>query len=135
MLLEVIILSLLIRPQRRLPWQSTLQVSLMLALANPLLWYLIDRSKPGFILSTLFGITGTAVLLGINPEMVPMPSSSPHPSPVAGSFDINSKHNKLISIENIGVWTWVASVLFCSSVCFGNIGRRLAKRQSGLKSG
>ncbi|KAK0753105.1 insulin-induced protein-domain-containing protein [Schizothecium vesticola] len=36
---------------RRLPWTSTMQASLTLALANPFLWYLIDRSKPGFLLS------------------------------------------------------------------------------------
>ena len=31
-----------------------------------------------------------------------------------------------VSFEQIGVVTWIASVLFCSCVCLGNIGRRLA---------
>ncbi|KAL8854198.1 MAG: hypothetical protein Q9221_000912 [Calogaya cf. arnoldii] len=67
-------------PKRKLPWQSTLQVSLTLAMVNPALWYLIDRSKPGFLLSAIVGVAGTAVLLGINPGMVPAP---PAPSPRA----------------------------------------------------
>ncbi len=49
--------------QRKLPWQSTLQVSLTLALANPVLWYLIDRSKPGFLLSAVVGLTGWAIAM------------------------------------------------------------------------
>lgn len=117
--------------QRKLPWQSTLQVSLTLALVNPALWYLIDRSKTGFLLSAIVGISGTAVLLGVNPSMVPAPpapSPKVHASPVANSSDedFGSGNGMLISNESIAVSTWIASVLFCSSVCFGNIGRRLA---------
>ena len=118
--------SLLIRLQRRLPWQSTLQVSLTLALVNPVLWYLIDRSKPGFILAATIGIFGTFVLLGINPEMVPSPAT-PSPSANGSNGSVESVvPSYLMSHEIIGVWTWVASVLFCSCVCFGNIGRKLA---------
>ncbi|KAI4259455.1 MAG: hypothetical protein LQ352_000763 [Teloschistes flavicans] len=47
-------------------------------MANPALWYLVDRSRTGFILSTIVGIAGTALLLGINPNIVPAP---PAPSP------------------------------------------------------
>ncbi|KAI9821605.1 MAG: hypothetical protein M1832_003279 [Thelocarpon impressellum] len=114
---------------RKLPWQSTLQVSLTLALVNPVLWYLIDRSKPGFLLSAAVGLTGTALLLGINPEMVPSPatSASPSPRPAASlSTGDASSWRGVVSTESIGVGTWIASVLFCSCVCFGNIGRRLA---------
>lgn len=32
----------------------------------------------------------------------------------------------MISYEELAVVTWVGSVLFCSCVCFGSIGRRLA---------
>lgn len=119
--------------QRRLPWQSTLQVSLTLALVNPVLWYLIDRSKPGFILSAVVGITGTAVLLGVNPDMVPPPAT---PSPKANAPNITYERviaDGLISNESIGVSTWIASVLFCSCVCFGNIGRRLALGKLGRR--
>lgn len=31
----------------------------------------------------------------------------------------------IFSQESVGVATWIASVLFVSAVCFGNIGRRL----------
>ncbi|KAM0802783.1 insulin-induced protein-domain-containing protein [Usnea florida] len=111
---------------RRLPWQSTSQVSLTLALVNPVLWYLVDRSKPGFLLSLLVGLAGTAIALGVNPEIVPSPAV---PSPRAGAVNVSypsGGYDGLISNESIGVGIWIASVLFCSSVCFGNIGRRLA---------
>ena len=115
--------------QRKLPWQSTLQVSLTLALVNPVLWYLIDRSKTGLLLSAFVGISGTAVLLGVNPDVVPPPSTS---SPLANTWNVSYESvisDKIISNESIGVGTWIASVLFCSCVCFGNIGRRLAPSQ------
>lgn len=117
---------------RKLPWQSTLQLSLTLALANPAVWYLIDRSPPGFILSTIVALSGTAVLLGINPSLVPAPSPW---AVLQGNVALNDtvqavKSEDLVfgifSQESVGVVTWVASVLFVSSVCFGNIGRRLA---------
>lgn len=112
--------------KRRLPWQSTSQVSLTLALVNPVLWYLVDRSKPGFLLSMLVGLAGTAIAFGVNPEIVP---SLAAPSPRAGAMNVSyhgGVHDGLISNESIGVGIWIASVLFCSCVCFGNIGRRLA---------
>ena len=121
---------------RRLPWQSTLQVSFTLALVNPVLWYLVDRSKPGFLLSLVVGLAGTAVALGVNPELVPTPAA---PSPKASiGLDRSQEgygfmHDGLISKESIGVGTWIASVLFCSSVCFGNIGRRLALGTAGRR--
>jgi hypothetical protein len=126
-LLKLHMTELLIWSQRRLPWTSTLQVSLTLALVNPALWYLIDRSKPGFLLSALVGVAGTLVLLSINPEWVPPPStSSPKVSITNDSqHDFGFGLNGLITNESIGVGTWIASVLFCSCVCFGNIGRRL----------
>lgn len=114
---------------RRLPWQSTLQVSLTLALVNPVLWYLVDRSKPGFLLSLIVGLAGTAIAFGVDPDIVPSPAM---PSPRAGAA-LNGSYdgyglfqNSIVSNESIGVVTWIASVFFCSSVCFGNIGRRLA---------
>ncbi|KXL50208.1 hypothetical protein M433DRAFT_71096 [Acidomyces richmondensis BFW] len=103
---------------RKLPWESTLQLSLTLALANPAVWYLIDRSPAGFVLSSLVAISGTAVLLGINPALLP----SPTPSQVLRGHLVFG----VFSHESIGVASWIASVLFVSSVCFGNIGRRLA---------
>ncbi|MCJ1452459.1 hypothetical protein MMC28_002802 [Mycoblastus sanguinarius] len=93
---------------------------------TPMAIHIPDRSKPGFILSMLVGLAGTAIAFGFNPEIVPSPAT---PSPRAGSVNVSydsGMHNGLISNESIGVGTWIASVLFCSSVCFGNIGRRLA---------
>ncbi|KAL1958740.1 hypothetical protein VTO42DRAFT_3859 [Malbranchea cinnamomea] len=113
---------------RRLPWQSTLQVSLTLSLANPVLWYLVDRSKPGFILSTIVGLMGMLAVLNINPDIVPSPAAvNPSSIPVddASNPHTGTLHNS-ISQENLIVGMWIASVLFCSCVCFGNIGRRLA---------
>ncbi|KAL8707911.1 MAG: hypothetical protein Q9220_007131 [cf. Caloplaca sp. 1 TL-2023] len=120
---------------RKLPWQSTLQVSLTLAMVNPALWYLVDRSKPGFLLSSIVGIAGTALLLSINPSIVPTPpepSPKAHvPSPTNTSLNELYEGARLVNNEAIAVGTWVASVLFCSSVCFGNIGRRLALDRKG----
>jgi len=126
---------------RKLPWQSTLQLSLTLALANPAIWYLIDRTAPGFILPAIVAISSTGVLFGVNPALVPSPS----PKQVLqshvgrqGSADQNATGIVpaaedlvlgLFSHESVGVATWIASVLFVSAVCFGNIGRRLVPKQ------
>ena len=117
--------------QRRLPWQSPLQLSLTLALANPAIWYLLDRTGPCFVLATTVALSGTALLLSINPELIP----SPHPAHLnTYSAVANATIEKLappelvagmFTLESIGVATWIASVLFVSCVCFGNIGRRL----------
>ncbi|KAK5122495.1 hypothetical protein LTR85_004079 [Meristemomyces frigidus] len=124
---------------RKLPWQSTLQLSLTLALANPAVWYLIDRSPAGFLLSAIVALSGTALLLGVNPALVPSPSPAQvlqsHVTKHAGSANGTSSgigNGELVlgvfSHESVGVATWIASVLFVSAVCFGNIGRRLAPR-------
>ncbi|KAN0075674.1 Insulin-induced protein (INSIG) domain containing protein [Elaphomyces granulatus] len=97
---------------RRLPWESTAQASLTLALVNPFLWYLIDRTKTGFWLSAGVGLGGMGIILGLHPEIVP---------PAAGVF----------SQGPIAVGTWLASVLFSACVCFGNIGRQLALGNDG----
>jgi hypothetical protein len=61
-------------------------------------------------------------LLGINPDIVPSPRAH-----LAGSNSVLDRAaSRLPTNESIGMWTWIASVLFCSCVCFGNIGRRLA---------
>nr|OQO20008.1 hypothetical protein B0A51_12270 [Rachicladosporium sp. CCFEE 5018] len=126
---------------RKLPWQSTLQLSLTLALANPALWYLIDRSPPGFILSSIVALTGTGILLGINPALVPSPSPQEvlnghvrrHGVVSNGTSSLYGNGDLVLgvfSLESIGVATWIASVLFVSSVCFGNIGRKLAPQRT-----
>jgi hypothetical protein len=32
----------------------------------------------------------------------------------------------MVSYDNLATATWVGSVIFCSCICFGGIGRRLA---------
>lgn len=123
--------------QRRLPWASTLQVSLTLALVNPFLWYLIDRSKPGFLLSAAVGLTGSAVLLGVNPDMMPTPSGFLHQNGTAANAGAGEPLalGGVATQETLETGIWMLSVLFCSCVCFGNIGRRLALNQPSVASG
>lgn len=49
--------------QRKLAWDSTTQVSVTLALVNPVLWYLIDRSVPGLLMAGAVGIAGSAIFM------------------------------------------------------------------------
>jgi len=120
---------------RKLPWTSTLQVSLTLALVNPVLWYLVDRSRPGFLLSITVAFIGTIVALVLDPSVMPSPASLHH-STTSQHISINDTDHLtsaatiggLVNTETIEYGTWVASVLFCSCVCFGNIGRRLSLR-------
>ncbi|KAK1832358.1 putative insig domain-protein [Podospora conica] len=106
---------------RRLPWTSTMQASLTLALANPVLWYLIDRSKPGFLLSAAVGVAGAAGVVG------------------GRGWGNGTAVVEEMGAEGAGevveTGIWVVSVLFCSCVCFGNIGRRLALGGEGVVRG
>ncbi|PVH86709.1 hypothetical protein DL98DRAFT_481729 [Cadophora sp. DSE1049] len=126
---------------RKLPWASTLQASLTLALVNPVLWYLVDRSKPGFLLSSFVGATGTALLLASNPDMMPSPASAsiPKSNKNTTSKYLGSLGGELglggVRRETIEGGIWILSVLFCSCVCFGNIGRRLALSGRGRVAG
>lgn len=108
--------------QRRLPWESTSQVSLTLALVNPFLWYLIDHTRTGFWLSTVVGISGMAIILSVHPGMIPTSSVG------IGFQDwrLQSDVPGGVSQEAVAVATWLASVLFSACVCFGNIGRQLS---------
>ena len=112
---------------------------------NPVIWYLLDRSRTGFLLSTLVGIAGAALLLVINQDIVPSPApttSKPSAAHFANSTTFGTGFGQstgeedflwgMLSYETLGVATWISSVLFCSCVCFGNIGRRLAGRGWGL---
>lgn len=120
---------------RKLPWASTLQVSMGLALVNPFLWYLIDRSKPGFLLSIAVGLAGSAVLLGINPDMMPTPSRPVPRNESSGAASDPPVLGGFATKETIETGIWMISVLFCSCVCFGNVGRRLALNTSAAARG
>ncbi|PKY02132.1 INSIG domain protein [Aspergillus campestris IBT 28561] len=123
---------------RRLPWESTTQASVTLALANPVLWYLIDRTKTGFLLSTTVGVAGMGIVLSLKPDLVPAATEASRAT-IPG-LNATLRDYGLVSgvtQESIAVRTWVASVLFCACVCFGNIGRQLAigsSRRDGLQA-
>lgn len=135
---------------RKLAWSSTLQVSISLALVNPLMWWIIDRSAAGLIISGAVGFTGSAVLLGVNPQMMPAPLSLLHmhgsSSATTTTAAANGTANGYLLGDDMPVLpgqevhgtletgVWMLSVLFCSCVCFGNIGRRLAwNKSAGVK--
>ncbi|XXH04407.1 hypothetical protein Hte_010821 [Hypoxylon texense] len=148
---------------RKLPWDSTLQVSLTLALANPVLWFLLDRSMPGFLLSATVGIAGSAVLMGLQPDMVPTPTNPSGPAftgygweqhsslvinTTAGGSgsgsDLSHQQQKEFALfggrlavgqEAVATGIWMMSVLFCCCVCFGNIGRWLALNRGAAAKG
>ncbi|KAF4123198.1 Insulin-induced protein (INSIG) [Geosmithia morbida] len=133
---------------RRLAWDSTLQVAFTLASVNPLLWWLIDRSAVGLVLSAAVGVVGSVVLLGTDPDMMPVPSASldvlrggdgrigatgNHSAGTAAAAAAAAARGvdafplaAIVSQETVEAGAWMLSVLFCSSLCFGNIGRRLA---------
>ncbi|KAJ4986612.1 insig domain-containing protein [Stagonosporopsis vannaccii] len=116
-------------PQRRLPWQSTLQLTLTLALVNPALWYILDRSKPGLSLSLLVTSLLTSLMFLSNPTALPSPTHATAGANATREWGKGERGHLfagVISYESLAVVTWVGSVLFCSCVCFGSIGRRLA---------
>jgi len=128
---------MLILSQRKLAWSSTLQLSLTLGLANPFLWYLLDRTSAGFTLSAAIGLVGTIILFFVNPSVIPVPTSSLiHGNATSTSVTGSAigmagitTLEALLHSEGVGVAAWIASVLFCSCVCFGNIGRLLVRER------
>ncbi|EHK47580.1 hypothetical protein TRIATDRAFT_166982, partial [Trichoderma atroviride IMI 206040] len=119
---------------RRLAWSSSMQLSVAVALASFVLWWLIDRSVSALILSAGVGLAGSVLVWGVNPDMIPAPaaqniSSNGIPS-MASYTDLTTALNSIASHETIEASIWIVSVLFCTCLCFGNIGRRLAKSKS-----
>jgi hypothetical protein len=88
----------------KLSWTSTLQAAAFWGLVNPCLWFLLDATRNGFILSSLTAIVGTGVFAIMFPDHLPKAAWSE---------------------TYASVFTWLASVFFCCSICFGNLGRRL----------
>jgi hypothetical protein len=111
-----------------------MQVSVAVGLASFVLWWLIDRSISALILSAGVGLAGSILVWGVNPDMIPAPAaqniSSNSIPPVASHTDLATALNSIASQETIEASIWIVSVLFCTCLCFGNIGRRLAKSKS-----
>lgn len=89
---------------RKLSWTSSLQAAFYWGMVNPCLWFLMDGTRNGFILSCLTAIVGTTVFAIVFPSHLPL-------------MGVNE--------EYVAVVSWVASVFFCCSISFGNAGRRL----------
>jgi hypothetical protein len=111
-----------------------MQLSVAVALASFVLWWLIDRSISALILSAGVGLAGSILVWGVNPDMIPAPaaqniSSNGIPS-MASYMDLATALNSIASQETIEASIWMVSVLFCTCLCFGNIGRRLARSKS-----
>lgn len=125
---------------RKTQWASTLQVSLSLALVNPFLWYLIDRSKPGFLLSSTVGLVGSVIVMSLKPDMVPAPTSLLSFDDYRGNSSSSRAETStmlggLASQPAVEKGIWMLSILFCCCLCFGNIGRRLALNRSASTKG
>lgn len=102
-----------------------MQLSVAVALASFVLWWLIDRSVSALILSAGVGLAGSIIVWGVNPDMIPAPAAQNSSVP-----DLATALNSIASQETIEASIWMVSVLFCTCLCFGNIGRRLAKSKS-----
>jgi hypothetical protein len=115
-----------------------------LALVNPALWFIIDRSMSGFIVSSAVSIAGSALLPGLQPDMVPVPamvSSSYKGLYGTGAIQSNASTryvnaqptllDGLASQQTLAMGIWTLNVLFCCCIVFGNVGRWLAVNKYG----
>jgi hypothetical protein len=105
-------------------------------MVNPFLWYLLDRTSAGFLLSTASGFLGIIGVLVLNPSWVPSPSHSLLKQANTTLYGHLHQHGvpevlgNVLTHERVGSAIWIGSVFFCSCICFGNIGRLLATAQS-----
>lgn len=89
---------------RKLPWESSWQVSFLWGCINPFLWYLLDGTRNGFLMSSTTSIIETGGFAFVMRSNIP-------------ETDTFSDY--------MSVMVWIASVFFSCSICFGNLGRRL----------
>jgi hypothetical protein len=121
-----------------------MQISLYLAVVNPFLWYLLDRSKTGFLLSAGISCTFAAALMGLDPDLMPVPNMRGGNSPLRNATRAATYHGGVeqgglpfssSSVETVERALWIVSVLFCSCLVFGNIGRRMGLDRSAYTRG
>lgn len=103
-----------------------------MALANVFLWWLIDRTMAALVVSTVVGAAGTVFLLSVSPDVIRVPSTafitqSHNVSPTEPPSEPATLLGGIASPETVEAGIWILSVLFCTCLCFGNIGRRLAR--------
>ncbi|KOS18736.1 Insulin-induced protein [Escovopsis weberi] len=118
---------------RHLIWTSSIQFSVALAVINPIFWWAVDRSKTGFIFSASAALIGSIFLLGSDLKVVPSPptiSTAILRNTTTNGVDFYLTLGGRASLEAAEEAIWMLSVLFCSSVCFGNVGRVLAADHS-----
>ena len=72
----------------------------------------------------MVGLAGMGIILGLKPELMPSSIDGSTATPFGSNSALVFETG--VTQEGIAVRTWVASVLFCACVCFGNIGRQLA---------
>ena len=65
-------------------------------------------------------------ILGLKPELVPASTGSSFGTGVLNGTGLDTALGAGITQESLAVRVWIASVLFCACVCFGNVGRQLA---------
>lgn len=65
-------------------------------------------------------------VLGLKPELVPASTGPSFGAGVLKGIGLESVLGAGITQESLAVRVWVASVIFCACVCFGNVGRQLA---------
>ncbi|EDU41839.1 INSIG domain containing protein [Pyrenophora tritici-repentis Pt-1C-BFP] len=101
---------------------STLQLTLTLALVNPALWYILDRSKPGLSVSLTVTSILTSFIFLSNPNVLPSPSLPPTTNATQVPSMSDSTHMQgrpstvapmgqeffagMISYESLAVVTW-----------------------------
>lgn len=74
----------------------------------------------------IVGIGGMGVVLGLKPELVPSSTGPSFGTTLLNGTGLENTLGAELTQESVAVRTWIASVIFCACVCFGNIGRQLA---------
>lgn len=91
---------------QKISWDSSSQVAFLWACLNPILWYILDGTFNGLLVSSISAIVETVGFAIFVPSHFP-----------PAAFES--------SIVYFSILTWICSVFFCCSICFGNLGRRL----------
>ncbi|TPX56888.1 hypothetical protein PhCBS80983_g04217 [Powellomyces hirtus] len=87
----------------KLPWTSSMQVSLVLSLSAVWLWLMFDRTLHGFLLSSTVAIVGTWI----------------------AQMFVHSGMYSFTKADFFGVRSWFPCMLYSAAVMFGSIGRQL----------